>query len=99
MLARHGYGVLLLIARTGHERRGIVRWAGDTDLLAGAEYLQGRDVDDAGSARSASPSEASSCSKCRSIAGDQGRRVGGAGGRVGEPMSRAAPALSSTSPC
>lgn len=49
MLARHGYGVLLLVPRgQGASEGDIVRWAGDTDLLAGAEYLQGReDVDDA----------------------------------------------------
>jgi hypothetical protein len=49
MLARHGYGVLLLVPRgQGKSEGDIVRWAGDTDLLAGAEYLQGRsDVDDA----------------------------------------------------
>ncbi len=48
MLARHGYGVLLLVPRgQGASEGDIVRWAGDTDLLAGAEYLQGRpDVDD-----------------------------------------------------
>jgi hypothetical protein len=49
MLARHGYGVLLLVPRgQGASEGDIVRWAGDTDLLAGAAYLQGRsDVDDA----------------------------------------------------
>jgi hypothetical protein len=49
MLARHGYGVLLLVPRgQGTSEGDIVRWAGDTDLLAGAEYLQRRgDVDDA----------------------------------------------------
>jgi hypothetical protein len=49
MLARHGYGVLLLVPRgQGSSEGDIVRWAGDTDLLAGAAYLQGRpDVDDA----------------------------------------------------
>jgi hypothetical protein len=49
MLARHGYGVLLLVPRgQGTSEGDIVRWAGDTDLLAGAEYLKGRsDVDDA----------------------------------------------------
>jgi uncharacterized protein len=48
MLARHGYGVLLLVPRGQGESEGdIVRWAGDTDLIAGAEYLQGRpDVED-----------------------------------------------------
>ena len=48
MLARHGYGVLLLVPRgQGASEGDIVRWAGDDDLLAGAEYLQGRpDVDD-----------------------------------------------------
>jgi hypothetical protein len=49
MLARHGYGVLLLVPRgQGTSEGDIVRWAGDTDLLAGAAYLQSRaDVDDA----------------------------------------------------
>jgi CBS domain-containing protein len=49
MLARHGYGVLLLTPRgQGASEGDIVRWAGDTDLLAGAEFLRGRpDVDDA----------------------------------------------------
>ena len=48
MFARHGYGVLLLTPRgQGASEGDIVRWAGDTDLLAGAEYLQSRpDVDD-----------------------------------------------------
>jgi hypothetical protein len=47
MLARHGYGVLLLVPRgQGSSEGDIVRWAGDTDLLAGAEYLRSRtDVD------------------------------------------------------
>jgi hypothetical protein len=49
MLARHGYGVLLLVPRgQGSSEGDIVRWAGDADLLAGAEYLRSRpDVDDA----------------------------------------------------
>jgi hypothetical protein len=43
MFARHGYGVLLLVPRGQGESEGdIVRWAGDTDLIAGAEYLQSR---------------------------------------------------------
>ena len=48
MLARHGYGVLLLVPRgQGTSEGDIVRWAGDTDLIAGAEYLRSRaDVDD-----------------------------------------------------
>jgi hypothetical protein len=48
MLARHGYGVLLLVPRgQGSSEGDVVRWAGDTDLLAGADYLRGRpDVDD-----------------------------------------------------
>lgn len=48
MFARHGYGVLLLVPRgQGASEGDIVRWAGDTDLLAGAEYLRSRpDVDD-----------------------------------------------------
>jgi hypothetical protein len=47
MLARNGYGVLLLVPRgQGASGGDIVRWAGDTDLLAGAEYLRNRpDVD------------------------------------------------------
>jgi uncharacterized protein len=47
MLARHGYGVLLLDPRgQGRSEGDLVRWAGDRDLIAGAEYLQGRpDVD------------------------------------------------------
>lgn len=49
MLARHGYGVLLLTPRgQGASEGDIVRWAGDTDLIAGAEFLRARpDVDDA----------------------------------------------------
>ena len=48
MFARHGYGVMLLVPRgQGSSEGDIVRWAGDTDLIAGAEYLKGRaDVDD-----------------------------------------------------
>jgi hypothetical protein len=48
MFARHGYGVLLLTPRgQGGSEGDIVRWAGDTDLLAGAEYLRSRpDIDD-----------------------------------------------------
>ena len=43
MLARHGYGVLLLVPRgQGSSEGDIVRWAGDSDLIAGAEYLQTR---------------------------------------------------------
>jgi hypothetical protein len=47
IFARHGYGVLFLTPRgQGASEGDIVRWAGDTDLLAGAEYLRGRpDVD------------------------------------------------------
>jgi uncharacterized protein len=47
MLIRHGYGVLVLEARgQGTSEGDIVRWAGDRDLLAGAEYLRNRtDVD------------------------------------------------------
>jgi pimeloyl-ACP methyl ester carboxylesterase len=47
MLIRHGYGVLLLDPRgQGSSEGDIVRWAGDRDTLAGAEYLQRRsDVD------------------------------------------------------
>lgn len=49
MLIRHGYGVLVLEARgQGTSEGDIVRWAGDRDLLAGAEYLRNRpDVDPA----------------------------------------------------
>ena len=48
MLIRHGYGVLLLNPRgQGTSEGDTVRWAGDRDLLAGAEYLKSRsDVDD-----------------------------------------------------
>ncbi len=47
MLARHGYGVLLLDPRgQGRSQGDLVRWAGDRDLVAGATFLQGRpDVD------------------------------------------------------
>ena len=47
MLARNGYGVLLLDPRgQGGSEGDLVRWAGDRDLIAGAEYLQSRpDVD------------------------------------------------------
>jgi hypothetical protein len=47
ILWRHGYGVLLLDPRgQGGSQGDLVRWAGDRDLNAGAEYLQGRpDVD------------------------------------------------------
>ena len=48
MLIRHGYGVLLLNPRgQGTSEGDTVRWAGDRDLLAGAEFLKTRaDVDD-----------------------------------------------------
>jgi hypothetical protein len=48
MIARHGYGVLLLEPRgQGSSEGDLVRWAGDRDLHAGVEYLQSRpDVDD-----------------------------------------------------
>jgi pimeloyl-ACP methyl ester carboxylesterase len=48
MLVRHGYGVLMLDPRgQGHSEGDVVRWAGDRDLIAAAEYLRGRpDVDD-----------------------------------------------------
>ena len=41
MIARHGYGVLLVDPR-GQGRSGgdNVHWAGDRDLSAAAEYLQ-----------------------------------------------------------
>jgi len=47
MLVRNGYGVLLLDPRgQGGSEGDLVRWAGDRDLIAGAEYLQRRpDVD------------------------------------------------------
>jgi alpha/beta superfamily hydrolase len=47
MLARHGYGVLLLDGRgQGTSEGDAVRWAGDRDLLAGADFLRDRpDVD------------------------------------------------------
>lgn len=47
MLIRNGYGVLLLDPRGQGESQGdLVRWAGDRDLIAAAEYLQRRpDVD------------------------------------------------------
>ena len=47
MLARHGYGVLLLTPRgQGASEGDTVRWAGDRDLLAGLAYLRSRsDVD------------------------------------------------------
>lgn len=46
-LIRHGYGVLLLDPRgQGGSEGDTVRWAGDRDLIAGAEYLRNRpDVD------------------------------------------------------
>jgi uncharacterized protein len=48
MLARNGYGVLLLEPRgQGGSEGDVVRWAGDTDIIAGTEYLKGRpDVED-----------------------------------------------------
>jgi pimeloyl-ACP methyl ester carboxylesterase len=47
MIARHGYGVLLLEPRgQGSSEGDIVRWAGDRDLRAAVEYLRSRaDVD------------------------------------------------------
>ena len=47
MIARNGYGVLLLDPRgQGKSGGDNVRWAGDRDLIAAAEYLQSRpDVD------------------------------------------------------
>ena len=47
MLARNGYGVLLLDPRgQGGSEGDLVRWAGDRDLNAGARYLRTRrDVD------------------------------------------------------
>ena len=47
MLIRHGYGVLLIDPRgQGSSEGDTVRWAGDRDLLAAAEYLRKRpDVD------------------------------------------------------
>ena len=48
MIARNGFGVLLLDPRgQGKSEGDNVRWAGDRDLIAAAEYLQSRpDVDD-----------------------------------------------------
>jgi hypothetical protein len=47
MIARHGYGVLLVEPRgQGSSEGDIVRWAGDRDLHAAVAYLQSRsDVD------------------------------------------------------
>ncbi len=47
ILWRSGYGVLLLDPRgQGGSQGDLVRWAGDRDLIAAAEYLRGRpDVD------------------------------------------------------
>jgi hypothetical protein len=47
MLVDNGYGVLLLDPRgQGKSEGDLVRWAGDRDLIAAAEYLRGRpDVD------------------------------------------------------
>jgi pimeloyl-ACP methyl ester carboxylesterase len=48
MIARHGYGVLLVEPRgQGSSEGDVVRWAGDRDLHAAATYLRSRpDVDD-----------------------------------------------------
>jgi pimeloyl-ACP methyl ester carboxylesterase len=48
MIARHGYGVLLVEPRgQGSSEGDVVRWAGDRDLHAAVAYLRGRpDVDD-----------------------------------------------------
>jgi hypothetical protein len=48
MIARHGYGVLLVEPRgQGSSKGDLVRWAGDRDLHAAAAYLRSRpDVDD-----------------------------------------------------
>jgi pimeloyl-ACP methyl ester carboxylesterase len=48
MIARHGYGVLLVEPRgQGSSEGDVVRWAGDRDLRAAVSYLRGRpDVDD-----------------------------------------------------
>jgi hypothetical protein len=47
MIARHGYGVLLVEPRgQGSSEGDVVRWAGDLDLHAAVAYLRGRpDVD------------------------------------------------------
>lgn len=47
MIARHGYGVLLVEPRgQGSSQGDVVRWAGDRDLRAAVEYLRRRsDVD------------------------------------------------------
>ena len=61
MLIRHGYGVLLLNPRGQGEGEGdTVRWAGDRDLIAGAEYLNARTWTTTGSAATATPSAARS---------------------------------------
>ena len=62
MLIRHGYGVLLLNPRgQGTSEGDTVRWAGDRDLIAGAEYLKtARTSTTTASAASASPSAARS---------------------------------------
>jgi pimeloyl-ACP methyl ester carboxylesterase len=48
MIARHGYGVLLVEPRgQGSSEGDVVRWAGDRDLHAAVAYLRSRpDVDD-----------------------------------------------------
>jgi uncharacterized protein len=48
MIARHGYGVLLVEPRgQGSSEGDVVRWAGDRDLHAAAAYLRSRpDVDE-----------------------------------------------------
>jgi hypothetical protein len=48
MIARHGYGVLLVEPRgQGSSEGDLVRWAGDRDLHAAVSYLRSRpDVDD-----------------------------------------------------
>ena len=49
MLMRHGYGVLLVDPRgQGRSQGDINRWAGEHDLIAAAEYLQGRPEVDPG---------------------------------------------------
>ncbi len=78
MLARHGYGVLLLVPRgQGASEGDIVRWAGDTDLLSGADYLQGRpDVDDCSDRRHWLLDRGRAAARSsRAIDGDQGSRL------------------------
>ena len=64
MLARNGYGVLLLDPRgQGSSEGDLVRWAGDRDLIAGADFSRPAPTSiPTGSAASAPRSAARSCS-------------------------------------